>query len=97
MIIIPIIWITVAEALCERITCNLKLRDPVVLVGRHRRKFRLREDESSEVFRLGCVLRPLVDVDDVEARLVAVHGIQYDLKEERKTTSRRKMHFIFPL
>lgn len=76
---IPIIRIAVAESLGERVAGDLELGDPVVLVGRHGREFGLREDEGAKVLRLRGVLRPLVDVDDVEAGLVAVHGIQYDL------------------
>ena len=51
----------------------------MILVGCHGREFRLGEDEGAKVLRLRSVFAPLVDVDNVEARLVAVHGIQYDL------------------
>lgn len=53
---------------------------PVVLISSHRRELGLGENERAEVLRLRGVLVLLVDVHDVEARLVAVHGIQYDLK-----------------
>lgn len=64
----------------------------VILISGHRSELGLGEDKRAEVFRLRCVLVPLVDVDDVEARLVAVHGIQYDLNAEsaRKRENERR-------
>ena len=53
---------------------------PVILVSRHRHELALREDEGLEVLRSAGVLAPGVNVDHVQARLVAVHRIQYHLR-----------------
>ena len=75
----PIVGIAVPKSFCERIAGYFQLGDAVVLVGRDGGEFRLREDERAKVFRLRRVFCPLVDVNNVETRLVAMHGIQYDL------------------
>ena len=51
----------------------------VVLVGRHSDEGRLGEDVGAEsrVFRAEAVI--LVRLDDVETRLVFVHGVEYYL------------------
>ena len=69
----------------------------MVLVGRDGGEFRLREDERAKVFRLRRVFCPLVDVNNVETRLVAMHGIQYDLCKSKWMMRRgekmsKKMH-----
>jgi hypothetical protein len=56
----------------------------VILIGRNGRELCLWEDERAKVFRLRSVFCPLVDVDNVETRLVAVHGIQYDLHNKKR-------------
>lgn len=57
--------------------------DQLVLVGRHRREHRLREDEGAELLRLEVEQRGrvLLLLDDVDPRLVLVHGVQDDLQE----------------
>lgn len=57
----------------------------MVLVGRDGREFRLGEDEGTEILRLRRVLVALVNVNDVETRLVSVHGIQDDLQDTKST------------
>ena len=56
----------------------------MILIGRNGRELCLWEDERAKVFRLRSVFCPLVDVDNVETRLVAVHGIQYDLHNKKR-------------
>lgn len=53
--------------------------NPVILIGRDGRELGLWEDERAKILGLRSVFGPLVDVDNVETGLVAVHGIQYDL------------------
>ena len=55
---------------------------PVILVSRHRHELALGEDEGLEVLRGAGVLAPGVDVDHVQAGLVAVHRVQYHLHRE---------------
>lgn len=54
---------------------------PVVLIGCHGRELGLREDEGLEVL-LGVALTVLARVhkDHVESGLVAVHGVENDLR-----------------
>lgn len=61
------------------------LTHPVVLIRRHGRELGLREDEGFEVL-LGVALAVLARVheDHVEAGLVAVHGIENDLRGMRE-------------
>ena len=51
----------------------------MVLVGCDGSEFGFGENESAEVFRLRSVFRPLIDVNDVESRLVTMHRVQADL------------------
>lgn len=51
----------------------------MILIGSYGCEFSLWENERAKVFCLRGVLGSLVDVDNVETRLVAMHGIQYDL------------------
>lgn len=53
--------------------------NPMILIGSNGCEFGLGKNERAKILRLGSVFCPLVDVDDVETRLVSVHGIQYDL------------------
>ena len=53
---------------------------PVVLVGSDSRELGLREGEGLEVLRRLVVQPARIDVNDVEAGLVAVHRVQYHLK-----------------
>lgn len=62
----------------------------MILIGRDGRELRLWEDERAKVLCLRSVLGPLVDVDNVEAGLVAVHGIQYDLHRKSWLENVRK-------
>jgi hypothetical protein len=55
----------------------------MILIGRDGRELCLWKDERAKVLRLRSVFGPLVDVDNVETRLVAVHGIQYDLYKKK--------------
>ena len=52
----------------------------MILVSRHRHELALGEDEGLEVLRGAGVLAPGVDVDHVQAGLVAVHRVQYHLR-----------------
>jgi hypothetical protein len=51
----------------------------MILIGGDCSEFRLWEDESAKVLCLRGVFCALVDVNNVETRLVAVHGIEYNL------------------
>lgn len=52
----------------------------MVLVGRHGDEGRLREDVAAEGCVLGAEAVVLVRLDDVETRLVFVHGVEYYLR-----------------
>ena len=58
--------------------------DPVVLVGGDSHELGFGENEGPEVLRPRHVFRLRIDVDDVEARLVAVHGVEDDLNTTRR-------------
>ena len=60
------------------------MTDPMVLVGGDRHELGLGEDEGPEVLRSGHVFRLRVDVDDVKARLIAVHRVEDDLRTTRR-------------
>lgn len=69
--------------MCRRISERRSATDQLVLVGRHRREHRLREDKGAELLRLEVEQRGrvLLLLDDVDPRLVLVHGVQDDLQE----------------
>lgn len=48
----------------------------VILISGHSRKFRFGEDKRFEVLCLGNILILGIDVDDMEAWLVSVHGVK---------------------
>lgn len=52
----------------------------VVLVGRHSDEGCLREDVGAESRVFGAKAVVLIRLDDVEARLVFVHGVEYYLQ-----------------
>ena len=52
----------------------------MILVGGDRCELGLGEDEGLEVLRCVNILSRWVDVDDMKARLVAVHRVQYHLQ-----------------
>lgn len=54
----------------------------MVLVGRHSDEGRLGEDVGAESCVFGAEAVVLVCLDDVETRLVLVHGVQYYLRGE---------------
>ena len=60
------------------------MTDPMVLVGGDRHELGLGEDEGPEVLCPGHVFRLRVDVDDVKARLIAVHRVEDDLRITRR-------------
>ena len=51
----------------------------MILIGGDCSEFRLWENKCAKILCLRGVLCALVDVNDMKTRLVAVHGIQYDL------------------
>ena len=55
----------------------------MILLGGDCSEFRLWEDESAKVLFLRGVFCALVDVNDVETRLVVVHGIEYNLRNTK--------------
>lgn len=58
----------------------LNIQYLVVLVGSHSNKGRLREDMGAESCVFGAEAIVLICFDNVETRLVLVHGVQYYLQ-----------------
>ena len=81
---LPFVEVAISEAFGKRIRGNLQLSDPVILVGGHGHEFGLWYDEGP-VSRLGSptayslVVPVPRHVQDVHARLVAVHGVEDDV------------------
>lgn len=68
----------------EKVELNLQWRrtDLCVLVGSDRSEGRLGESESLE--NTPADTEQVVSLNDVEARVVAVHWVQNDLEKEKK-------------
>lgn len=69
------------EALGKRVMIDLQLRDPKVLVSRHRHEFRLRERKGDALGShddgfVGCRRLPIQNRNDVKPRNVTMHGVQ---------------------
>lgn len=82
---VALVRLAVPEALGERVTGDLELRYPMILVRGDRGEPGLREGERLEVLRAGIRRRARRRGSDhhVAARLITVHRVQDNLQRER--------------
>jgi len=78
---VPSAEAVVAEAFSERVVVDLELGDLLVLVGGHGDERRL--VERVRVERVPAHAEDVVRLNDVDAWLVLVHRVQYDLQTTR--------------
>lgn len=82
---VDLVRLAIPETLSERVTGDLQLRYPMVLVRGHRGEPGLREGKRFEVFRAGIRRRAWRRGSDhhVTARLITMHRVENNLQRER--------------